>query len=353
MWSSGGDGWRLWPPEFALASFPKAIPTGAGTMTLRETLHRILTDYPHAKNEPLKDHAVAQFIRGDAAAAVEDSLGGTGAGLLVEGSPGQGVWAAVPWISVFDPVITTSATRGYYVVYLVHVDQPIVYLSLNQGTTAVREEFRGQARAVLVDRAELMRKRVADFAPALPLTSIDLGSSDRLPGDYVAGHALGVRYTLDALPDEITLRQDLQSAVRAYRALTFRGGIEGDVEGHSEISDEFNIPANSTVIETRKYAYHRKVERNRTAAKQAKKFHGTRCQACDLKFDERYGAIGKDFIEAHHLRPIASLEEGVAVTYDVAADFAVLCANCHRMIHRSDDPSNLISFRAYLQAHKI
>jgi len=38
------------------------------------------------------------------------------------------------------------------------------------------------------------------------------------------------------------------------------------------------------------------------------------------------GAIGKDFIEAHHLRPIASLEEGVAVSYDVAADFAVLCA---------------------------
>lgn len=100
-------------------------------MTLRETLHRILTDYPQAKNEPLKDHAVAQFIRGDAAAAVEDSLGGTGAGLLVEGSPGQGVWAAVPWISVFDPVITTSATRGYYVVYLVHVDQPIVYLSFD------------------------------------------------------------------------------------------------------------------------------------------------------------------------------------------------------------------------------
>jgi NAD(P)H dehydrogenase (quinone) len=42
-----------------------------------------------------------------------------------------------------------------------------------------------------------------------------------------------------------------------------------------------------------------------------------------------------------HLRPIATLEEGVAVTYDVVADFAVLCANCHRMIHRTDDPSNL------------
>ena len=39
-----------------------------------------------------------------------------------------------------------------------------------------------------------------------------------------------------------------------------------------------------------------------TAARQAKKFHGTRCQACDLDFAERYGVIGKGFIEAHHLR---------------------------------------------------
>jgi hypothetical protein len=146
------------------------------------------------------------------------------------------------------------------------------------------------------------------------------------------------------------LRNDLQNVVRAYRALTFRGGIEGDVEPQAELEDEFNIPAQATVIETRKYAFHRKIERNRTAAKQAKKFHGTRCQACDLNFEQRYGEIGKGFIEAHHLKPIASLEEGVAVTYDVAADFAVLCANCHRMIHRSDDPSNLSLFKKNLAA---
>lgn len=205
----------------------------------------------------------------------------------------------------------------------------------------------------MADRAELMRKRVAEFAELLPIKGIELGSNARLPADYVAGHAWGVRYDLNSLPDDMTLRADLQNAVRAYRALTFRGGIEGEVEtAASELADEFNVPPQTSVVETRKYAYHRKIERNRTAAKQAKKFHGSRCQACDLKFDERYGAIGKDFIEAHHLRPIATLEEGVAVTYDVAADFAVLCANCHRMIHRSGDPSNLEQFRALVRANK-
>ena len=138
----------------------------------------------------------------------------------------------------------------------------------------------------------------------------------------------------------------------AYRALTFRGGIEGDVESQAELADEFKNPAQATIVETRKYAFHRKVERNPTAAKQAKKFHGTICQACDLDFANRYGPIGKGFIEAHHLKPIATLEEGVAVTYDVAADFAVLCANCHRMIYRSNDPSDLNKFRAIVQSNK-
>jgi 5-methylcytosine-specific restriction protein A len=142
--------------------------------------------------------------------------------LLVEGSAGAGDWAAVPWISVFDPAITTSATQGYYVVYLFHVSEPVVHLSLNQGTTAVREEFGARAREILQDRADLMRKRVAEFAADLPIKTIELGSSARLPGDYAAGHALGTTYTLSALPDETRLRSDLQAIGRAYRALTYR-----------------------------------------------------------------------------------------------------------------------------------
>jgi 5-methylcytosine-specific restriction protein A len=132
-------------------------------MPLQETLQTILTDYPKAKSEPLEGHPLARFIRQDAEGSVQEALGEAGKGLLVEGSPGQGNWPAVSWISVFDPAITTSATRGYYVVYLFHAHEPVVHLSLNQGTTAVREEFAGKAREVLADRAEFMRKRVAEY----------------------------------------------------------------------------------------------------------------------------------------------------------------------------------------------
>jgi 5-methylcytosine-specific restriction protein A len=72
-------------------------------------------------------------------------------------------------------------------------------------------------REILKERADLMRKRVGDFVEKLPVHAINLGSMARLPGDYVAGHALGVDYALDTLPDEATLRADLQTIVRSYR----------------------------------------------------------------------------------------------------------------------------------------
>ncbi|KQQ44621.1 hypothetical protein ASF58_20840 [Methylobacterium sp. Leaf125] len=152
---------------------------------------------------------------------------------------------------------------------------------------------------------------------------------------------MGVTYHFGAMPNEGTLHRDLQTIVAAYRALTFRGGLNTST---STTADE----GTTDLLEERRYRMHRRIERNPHAAKLAKKHHGVRCQACDLVMAERYGTAGEDFIEAHHLRPLASLREGEAVKYDVAIDFAVLCPNCHRMIHRMNDPSDLKSLREVL-----
>jgi 5-methylcytosine-specific restriction protein A len=62
--------------------------------------------------------------------------------------------------------------------------------------------------------------------------------------------------------------------VRAYRALTYRGGIDADAEGQTDLADEFGIPPQTSITETRKYAYHRKIERNRTSANHGRSFMG-------------------------------------------------------------------------------
>lgn len=65
---------------------------------------------------------------------------------------------------------------------------------------------------------------------------------------------------------------------------------------------------------------------------------------CDTNFEQEYGEIGKNHIEADHLKPLASLK-GNKVAMDPAKDFAVLCANCHRMIHRSGLVSDITKFK--------
>lgn len=121
---------------------------------------------------------------------------------------------------------------------------------------------------------------------------------------------------------------------------------DGDIGSDDEL-------ATASLVERRQYRLHRRIERNPAAARLAKKQHGTRCQVCELDFEKRYGPIGKGFIEAHHLRPISSLIEGAAVTFNVAMDFAVLCPNCHRMIHRTHDPSDLEEFRDLVRSQRL
>jgi hypothetical protein len=128
----------------------------------------------------------------------------------------------------------------------------------------------------------------------------------------------------------------------------FLAQVTALIDGWSAEPEEPGI-----MVEKRLYRLHRKQERNHAAALLAKQHHGFRCQACAFEFRETYGPLGDGFIEAHHLRPLASLKEGTSGVYDVAKDFAVLCSNCHRMIHRTQYPSDLRGFRALLAQQKL
>src|SRR5215471_7441738 len=92
----------------------------SASMAIRDALAYVGANYTQAKTENFASHPLAAFIRGTVAREVEAGLGENAEGLLVVGSAGAGNWAEVPWVSVFDPVVTDSATRGYYVVYLFH-----------------------------------------------------------------------------------------------------------------------------------------------------------------------------------------------------------------------------------------
>lgn len=85
-----------------------------------------------------------------------------------------------------------------------------------------------------------------------------------------------------------------------------------------------------------KLQQHRRRERRREVIIQAKeqflKKHGHFfCEACGFDFAKVYGDVGHNFIEAHHTIAVSELKEGDKT---FAKDIALLCSNCHRMVHR-------------------
>lgn len=85
-----------------------------------------------------------------------------------------------------------------------------------------------------------------------------------------------------------------------------------------------------------KFVLHRKKERSRELVKAVKERALQAdaklcCQVCGFSFVEEYGELGEGFIEAHHLFPISQLTEETPTRLD---DLALVCSNCHRMLHR-------------------
>jgi hypothetical protein len=70
-------------------------------------------------------------------------------------------------------------------------------------------------------------------------------------------------------------------------------------------------------------------QRHPKVVSEAKKAHGFECMVCGFNFEKQYGDIGRGYIECHHLREMAIDEERETNI----ADVAVVCSNCHRMLH--------------------
>ncbi len=77
----------------------------------------------------------------------------------------------------------------------------------------------------------------------------------------------------------------------------------------------------------------RRIERDPSLRHAALRIHGYRCQVCGFSFEEAYGKWGRGFAVVHHLRMLSE-NAGVKRETNPNTDLAVLCANCHCMVHR-------------------
>lgn len=71
-----------------------------------------------------------------------------------------------------------------------------------------------------------------------------------------------------------------------------------------------------------------------------------KCEVCKFDFKQFYGEIGKEFCEVHHLIP---LHKSDGIVHTNLADLAIICSNCHRIIHRTKPMLSIEQLRGIIK----
>jgi 5-methylcytosine-specific restriction protein A len=115
----------------------------------------------------------------------------------------------------------------------------------------------------------------------------------------------------------------------------------------SQIEDDELLEGDSVKEGRILYKMHKVRERNKKIIEKKKKkvlkdLGTLNCEACNLNFEEKYGKLGKGFIECHHIIPLSNFEVNKETRLD---DLALLCSNCHKMIHKDLMVSSIEEFK--------
>lgn len=126
-----------------------------------------------------------------------------------------------------------------------------------------------------------------------------------------------------ARPDVMhALAESLRNGVAVGKAPDFP--TETGYEDESEVEGRFLL---------RLHTYRERnpaLRKKKIAAVKEKTGGVVACEVCEFDFSRTYGDLGHGYIECHHIEP---LHVGGEKPRSIK-DLALLCSNCHRMIHR-------------------
>ncbi len=311
---------------------------------LKEQLLRILSEYQSVTNNPLKENELAGFIRNNIPETISQ-LASIPMSYKVQGSPGKGNWAEIPWIGLFDKEVTTSAERGYYIVYLFDAQMQGVYLSLNQGYVQYKEIYTiKNAEKEIRQTALKLQEQLRSVLPDFNFQPISLHPKNNLGRGYELGHICGKFYSMNAIPDDAALLNDLRNLIGVYRELK---GLVGKDILHLKImlteEERYQYESNEAPPvelpegplqkpDKKEVKGSSKWMRDRRRAKSALLKANYRCEIDPTHYTFTLASTGKKYMEPHHLIPMEQ-QSNFDVDIDVPENIVSICPNCHRLIH--------------------
>ncbi|MFA1739358.1 MrcB family domain-containing protein [Lysinibacillus fusiformis] len=338
---------------------------------LAQAFGRILTEYLIEKNNSFKNNELGRFVRNELVEILNETMSLDEDKYYVSGSVGQGVWATIPWLCCFDRSVTTSATNGYYLVYLFKEDMSGFYLSLNQGYTYFRDKYGAKEGRQKVSHTATLIRNMIEVPEEYEQSSINLGSMRDLAVGYEKGHIYGKYYDANNMPSDRELISDFRVLLEAYKKIvTFMKGrsvkefndylllqddlefLETDEERYQEMANEITTnkpiplfelpevprsPKDTVVDEGGKERY----PRNAKEAADALLREKYKCEVDPYHETFTSKATNHQYVEAHHFVGIAHYKKFPEVDLDRAANIVSLCPNCHRKIHHGSDIERL------------
>ena len=194
------------------------IDTAGKNGIIRDIVEKILNDYIPAKGESFTGHPLGTYFRSDIPREIYATGIVNSNKYLITGSVGQGNWAMIPWVCIFDRNITTTATKGVYIVYLLKKDGTSLYLTFNQGCTEIRNSHTKR------ETIRIMRAKAIDIISRIDSRGfrtdedINLGEGLTELGElYQKGTIFYKEYKKSAVPDEEELQDDLSRMMEIYR----------------------------------------------------------------------------------------------------------------------------------------
>lgn len=122
---------------------------------------------------------------------------------------------------------------------------------------------------------------------------------------------------------------EMHAQAAATRAAAVAGEFSSLISPAAEEDDDIAATEGRLLIR-------RHVARERDARLRKRKIESVRklsipiaCEVCGFDFEQTYGERGHDYIDCHHIVPL----HVTGVRSNRIDELALLCANCHRMIH--------------------
>lgn len=286
---------------------------------------------------------------------------------LCDCSLGQGQWASIPWIAIFNRKISITAQRGYYIVFLFSPAEHKVYITLNQGFTSFKENYSSQVLNKIKTITNYWRTNLV-VPKGFSTNEIDLSQTlSKYAHGYAAGSIFSKPYTMDAFPSRKEFYNDINQLLKAFKELDNKLVLNFEETNRNILDGQFTFLSKAQIVEDigtddrtsyvnnslapegkRREIYTTKYERILKNREACLRIQGTTCKVCGFNFGLAYGKWGLGFIEVHHIKPLYSLEEEIII--DPAKDLVPVCSNCHRMIHRKKNQIITINeLRAFLK----